>query len=338
MPSKPKICSLAPKPSFLPILLQAYCYLYNEWLKADTYFWVETLVTTSNITEWENKVTVECEETAPDSWAAKVEECKALRAYASEKGMKLADVTQAEVRATSLGLPGWAKLYDSRPAAWPKPGSDGSSKAANQASNKRKAETQNPHAFGDGPSGVSPKKEGEGTGGDGEATKRTTNKKDNTASKKERELKELLATEQSSDNCMAGVAANMAKDPGAWQWATQLVGTYKQQRGAVVQDYANNPAFQQFKVAALSPKETQKVKKQLGEDYIGKLVEFITTLGPKIQAMAETSYQIQQMANAKREATDSLRASSKPKARAKAKGKASKCKRGSSNASLPSSN
>ena len=165
------------------------------------------------------KQTVECEETAPDCWAAKVEECKALRAYASEKGMKLADVTQAEVRATSLGLPGWAELYDSRPAAWPKPGSDGSSKAANQASNKRKAETQNPDASG----------------------------------------KELLAAEQSSGNCMAGIAASMAKDSGAWQWAT-LVASYKQQRGAVVQDYANNPAFQQFKVAALSPKETQKVK------------------------------------------------------------------------------
>ena len=281
-------------------------------------------------------MTVECEETAPDSWAQKVEVCKAMRAYASEKGMKLADVDEAEVRATSLGLPGWAKLYDSRPAAWPKPGSDGSSKTGNQ-SNKRKAENQNPVASGDGPSGVSPKKEGETSGGDDPA-KRTTIKKDNTASKKERELKELLAAEQSSDNCMAGIAASMAQDSGAWQWATHLVASYKQQRGAVVQDYANNPAFQQFKVAALSPKETQKVKKQLGEDYIGKLVEFITTLGPKIQAMAETSYQIQQMANAKRDATDSLRASSKPKAKAKSKGKTSKCKRGSSNGSLPASN
>ena len=282
-------------------------------------------------------MTVECQEAAPDSWTAQVEVCKALRAYACEKGMKLADVTEAEVRATSLGLAGWAKLYDSRPAAWPKPGCDGSSKG----SNKRKAETQlGPDTSGASPNNqVSPKKEGEAPGGDGEGSKRTTGKKDNTASKKERELKELLAAEQSSDNCMAGIATCMAQDPGAWQWATQLVATYKQQRGAVVQDYANNTAFQQFKVAALSPKETQKVKKQLGEDYVGKLVEFITTLGPKIQAMAETSFQIQLMATAKRNATDSLRAVPKPKAKGKSnKGKNAKCKRGSSTASLPASN
>ena len=286
-------------------------------------------------------MTVECQEAAPDSWTAQVEVCKALRAYACERGMKLADVTEAEVRATSLGLPGWAKLYDSRPAAWPKPGCDGSSKGgSSQPSNKRKAEQLGPDTSQASPNNqVSPKKEGEGSGGDGEGSKRTTGKKDNTASKKERELKELLAAEQSSDNCMAGIATSMAQDPGAWQWATQLVASYKQQRGAVVQDYANNTAFQQFKVAALSPKETQKIKKQLGEDYVGKLVEFITTLGPKIQAMAETSFQIQSMANAKREATDSLRAPPKSKAKGKSsKGKNAKCKRGSSNASLPASN
>ena len=322
--------------------VQAYCYQYNPWLQADTYFWVEVLVTTSNVTEWVNKVTVEVTEAAPDSWAAKVELCKGLRAYACENNLKVGDVSGEDLEATKLGIKGWAKLYDSLPAARPRPGSDGSTKPAAKAAvveeatsgggSKKRSKAQQQAEPVVGLLGEIKDE----NAGDGE-TKPKQMKKDQTASKKEREAKDFLAAEQSSDNCMAGIAVSMAKDPEAWSWARELVAKYKRERGLVVQDYANNEAFQQLKVAALSPRETAKVKKQYGEHYVGKLVEFITTLGPKIQAMSETSFQISQMATAKREASDSIRSTPKPKSKAKAKAKGKAVKRQASSNSLAGS-
>ena len=83
--------------------------------------------------------------------------------------------------------------------------------------------------------------------GDGE-TKPKQMTKDQPASKKEREVKDFLAAEQSSDNCMAGIAVSMAKDPEARFWARELVVKYNREPGLVVQDYDNNEVFQQLKV------------------------------------------------------------------------------------------
>ena len=90
-----------------------------------------------------------------------------------------------------------------------------------------------------------------------------------------------------------------------------------------------------MKVAALSPKETAKLKKDLKDDYVGKLVEFIAKLGPRIASMAESSFQIRQMADAKRAASESLAKAKTPAPKAK-RGKG-KTKRSGSAASLPGS-
>ena len=82
--------------------------------------------------------------------------------------------------------------------------------------------------------------------------------------------------------------------------------------------YADQPFFNAAKVAALSHKQTQKLRKDYGEDYVAKLCEFCTALGPKIVLMAE-----EQMANAKRSAVETLQRQrsgipAKPKAKSKA--------------------
>ena len=101
---------------------------------------------------------------------------------------------------------------------------------------------------------------------------------------------------------MTVVAGQMVSDPSSWSWAKELVSNYKQARTEVIKIYADNPFFQDMKVAALSAKELAKVKRDYKDSYLEKLVEFITTLGPRIESMAQSSYEIKKMADAKRSA------------------------------------
>ena len=272
--------------------------------------------------EWTNKITVECTETVPGSWNEKIETCKALRAYACEKGRKVTDVTPGEVAKTDLGIEGYAKLYETTPEAQPRPGGDGTTGARNP---KRKAD-QALGTSGNPPTDPGEKndkldtanKQDSATKDKDENTVKRT-KKDQTGARKEKEAKELLAQEQASDNSMTKTTMEMAKDPAWWTWAKEAVGTYQGCRKEVITLYANNPFFQAMKVAALSPKEMAALKKAYKDDYIAKLVEFVSTLGPKIQAMAQASYQIQLMATAKRGATEPVPQKAAGKAKAKKK-------------------
>ena len=259
-----------------------------------------------------NTVTVESREAVQGSWTQKVQECKAIRAFAAIKQKKPNDVTLVQIEKTDLGVKGYAELYDRCPSAAPKPGGDGS--AAKPGGKKRSA-----------PAGEEPKPADAAPGNPGNDKPGKAAKRDNTASVKEKEVRELLALEQSSDNTMTSIATSMAQEPQWWLWARDAVNLYKQERTEVLKIYVDKPWFQDFKVAALSPKETQKVKKALGEDYVGKLVEYITVLGPKIQSMAQAAFQVEHMARAKRTTAESLNQRSAPKSKAskaKAKGKA----------------
>ena len=101
--------------------------MWNDWLKAPTYLWVESLVSSMSETTWKNEVTVEVkDEPISGSWAAKAQFCKAARCYAVEKGLYVKDVTREMIEATALGIRGYAELYASTPAAFPQPGGDGS--------------------------------------------------------------------------------------------------------------------------------------------------------------------------------------------------------------------
>ena len=169
--------------------------------------------------------------------------------------------------------------------------------------------------------------------------KRARTLKDQTGPKKEREVRELLAMEQSSDNAMALIATAMQKDASWWSWATAAVQSYKNSRQEVLKLYCDEPFYQSLKVAALSPKETAKLKKQYADDYLSKLIQFTTFLGPKIQEMAEAAFQIESMAEAKKKAKETLdcqrsAGGGKPKAKAKSKAK-SRVKKGVSASSLP---
>ena len=129
--------------------------------------------------------------------------------------------------------------------------------------------------------------------------------------------------------------AEMGKNPEGWSWASDLIATYKKYRTEVLKLYCDVEGFQSLKVAALSTKESAKLKKEFGDGYVGKLVEFITLAGPQIQKMAESAFAIENMASAKLQAAESLKSgSAKPKAKQN-KGKGA-LKRTASARSLPS--
>ena len=272
--------------------------------------------------EWKAKVTIEATDVLPNSWAAKIEACKAMRAYSVQENVRLQDVTEDMVKATQLGLKGYASLYSTLPAAAPKKGGDGT----------------NNHPAPPAPPG-NKRRRGEPDAADdsvpAEPEKKARGKKDNTGAKKEKEVKEFLAMEQAADNVMSKLATAMGKDPSWYAWATEAVTKYKAHRTTLLRGYCDEAFFQAVKVAALSPKETAKLKKEYQDEYVGKLVQFVTTMGPLIQQMAETAFQIEHMASAKRSAAESLKSQwQAPKAKAKPRSK--RVSRTSSSKSLPS--
>lgn len=288
--------------------------VYNAWLKADTYLWVEQLLTTSSIQEWKSTVTVEVSEPVPGSWSEKVELSKAMRCYAAENNLRLVDVSESDVRRSELGVQGYAALFAKTPAAQPKAGGDGSNAGGIKGGKGKRPLEDEPKPNTDATTPPPPP-------GNDNAPKRAKGGNASVASKKEKEVKELLAQEQASDNAMSMITIEMGKsDAASWAWASGFVKSYKDCRVQVLQLYADNPFFQSMKVAVLSAKELQKVKKDYKDQYLSKLCDFVSVLGPRISAMAEASVQIQQMANAKKHASESMnKASPAPKAKSRAK-------------------
>ena len=299
--------------------------MWNDWLKAPTYLWVESLVSSMSETTWKNEVTVEVkDEPISGSWAAKAQFCKAARCYAVEKGLYVKDVTREMIEATALGIRGYAELYASTPAAFPQPGGDGSA-SRNTSSSKPPGTAPAPAPTAKGKAGkrkeqvTSPDLQAVVSGGQAKATEENDadtqpeQKKPkkggaggNVTSKKERELKEFLALEAHSDNCMTAIAADMSANPASWGWAKEFVQQYKSLRTEILQLYADTKFFKEAKVAALSAKETSRLRKAYGLDYHSKLCEFCLQLGPKISSMGECTSKIRQMADAQATAVASV--------------------------------
>ncbi|CAE7032303.1 unnamed protein product [Symbiodinium sp. CCMP2592] len=242
--------------------LKEYCYMFNDWLKAPTYLWVESLVSSMSETTWKNEVTVEVQdEPIVGSWAYKAQFCKAARCYAVEKGLYAKDVTREMIEATDLGVRGYAELYASTPAALPQPGGDGSaSKTAPKPGGPIPTPSPAPAPKAKGKPGKTEKATLEAMVGQGKVegndeTGQPETKKPrkggaggNVTSKKERELKEFLALEAQSDNCMTAIAADMSANPAAWSWAKDFVQQYKSLRTEIVQLYADTEFFKEAKI------------------------------------------------------------------------------------------
>ncbi|CAE7761137.1 unnamed protein product [Symbiodinium sp. CCMP2456] len=284
---------------------------------ADTFLWVESLVSSSSETAWVNEVTVEQDSPIAGSWSEKAEFCRAARVFAVEQKIQVKDVTTAMLDKTALGIRGYAKLYDSTPAAFPQPGGDGSAgkqtspekpapapgAAKAKAKGKAKASkgTDDPMGLtdaGKAATAATDEQDGANPGDDQPASKKPKKGGGNPTGKKEREVKDFLALEAESDNVMSKIAASMGADPSAWTWAKDFAQQYRTLRTEIVAMYADVEFFSQAKVAALSAKETAKLKKMYGMDYHSKLCQFCLQLGPKISSMSEVTSKIKSMSDA----------------------------------------
>ena len=291
-------------------------------------------------------MTVQAQDNVDSSWANRLEYCKAVRVFAAESKVAIKDVTKDMLEGHELGIKGLAGLYESTPSARPQPGGDGTCTAATPqiggaAPVAAKAKARGKKAAGPTEAASAPAAHGDdptqGINADGSTeaaeennknkkSKKTAASKTSTITKKERELKEFLAMEAQSDQTMNEVTASMGKDPGSWSWAQDFIKGYAAFRKDILELYADNEFFRQAKVAALSSKETQRLKKELKDDYLTMLCEFTCKLGPKIQGMYECTVKIRQMAAAQASAVASPKPSSK--------GSSRKPKRSASQASL----
>ena len=322
--------------------LQPYCVLFNDWLGAETFLWVETLVSQVSESTWKSIVTVQTRQTIPGSWAAKLEFSKAARAYSAETGTALGNVDEALLKGTDLGIQGWAEKFETLGSdVKPKPGGDGSNQHSSSAGKRPRAKAAPAPVQKSAAAGQDPGVEaGAGAGGeDGQPTKKPKNTKgENLVTKKEKEMKELLAQEQASDIEMTRIAANISRDPTWWGWAAEVVAEYKRHRATVLKLYSDHPFFMACKVAALSPKESAKLRKENKDNYLPQLCEFCTSLGPPISRVTEASFQLKEMAAAKLGATQAMQNTSPTATKGKGKPKAkAQSKRTGSSASLASS-
>ena len=71
-------------------------------------------------------------------------------------------------------------------------------------------------------------------------------------------VKELLASELVLDKTITIISADMVPDPTWWGWVKEGISTHKDHR-KVLKLYADHPFFSATAVAALTPKETQKL-------------------------------------------------------------------------------
>ena len=237
--------------------------------------------------------------------------------YAVEQKIQVKDVTTSMLENSTLGIRGYAKLYESTPAAYPQPGGDGSASkqifpekppaaapAVAKAKAKGKAKAMKPGNGAEVPKGQNPMGVGfsamqealAASGDDGAnnpdegavaSTKKPKKGGGNPTGKKEREVKEFLALEAESDNVMSKIAASMAADPPAWTWAKDFAQQYRSLRTEILAMYADIEFFGQMKIAALSAKETSRLKKSTGWIIIQSCASFVCSWASKIRSMSD---------------------------------------------------
>ena len=126
---------------------------------------------------------------------------KAIRCFAVETGARLVDVSEDDVRNSELGVAGYAALFEKTPAAPSREMTEALPKAARRGTRRRSPVL----VVGLGARSLQLSKKSRGISGG------------NLAGKEEKEVKELLAQEQSSDNTMSMITIEMGKgDAASW--------------------------------------------------------------------------------------------------------------------------
>jgi hypothetical protein len=100
---------------------------FNLAIGAPQLLYVKELLAHHSVDAWKQKVVAHKTSTIEGSWTHKIQIGKAVRGFASFKGVTVESVKPAEVAASSMGIEGWAGFWDTHhaettSAAIPTPG------------------------------------------------------------------------------------------------------------------------------------------------------------------------------------------------------------------------
>ena len=106
---------------------------FSSWLDCEVFLYIEKLITERTVNEWEQKVE---SWTEANIWETRAEESRARANWAAVHGGRAEQVSIEDIKATEIGVAGWAKLV---PQAKAKTGAKTKSKAGAKAGPKAKA-------------------------------------------------------------------------------------------------------------------------------------------------------------------------------------------------------
>jgi hypothetical protein len=276
---------------------------YNQFLECETFYYVQKMMTITNMSQWK-----EMSESmnSVNNWETSAAQGRAIRNYSAAMGLAIDKVNLADVTAHELGFEGWSNLTLNLNVG------SGSGKNADAVGGTPRAKGRANPKLADAASGSGgncpPSPSGKTKGG----------KQQSPHVKIERDAKECLASmskvKMDYDTLVALISGRKQRSPGEWDWADSLqtkIDSTMNELKVVEETMGHFP--NQYRAAVLSPSAMKGLKKEVGEEFFGKLLSFQEKAMPVVKSLAA------QLDNLKRmvEQNDMSHGSVAPKSKAK---------------------
>ena len=103
----------------------------------------------------------------------------------------------------------------------------------------------------------------------------------------ETKLKSLIGTEISTLKTYSDLCKNVEQNPDKFSWATRVLADTAKQKEAV-DTVANDDFLQKFKAAALCPAHMKELKKEMGDNYVAKMMTITARFEEAVEAMGKS--------------------------------------------------
>ena len=103
----------------------------------------------------------------------------------------------------------------------------------------------------------------------------------------ETKLKSLIGTEILTLKTYSDLCKNVEQNPDKFSWATAVLADTAKQKEAV-DTVANDDFLQKFKAAALCPAHMKELKKEMGDNYMAKMMTITERFQEAVEAMGKS--------------------------------------------------
>ena len=103
----------------------------------------------------------------------------------------------------------------------------------------------------------------------------------------ETQLKSLIGTEILTLKTYSDLCKNVEQNPDNFSWATAVLADTAKQKEAV-DTVANDDFLQKFKAAALCPAHMKELKKEMGDNYMAKMMTITERFQEAVEAMGKS--------------------------------------------------